>query len=74
VAARLATKAENGADSSKRTVCLSGVVTAFRVGNRRASGDLASRSNVNFTSSDVSSRPFTGGLLWKRTPLRSVTT
>jgi len=70
----LATNDENGADSSKRTVYLSGVVTAFRVGKSLASGDFAMRSKVNLMSSEVSSRPFTGGLLWKCTPLRSVTT
>ena len=32
------------------------------------------RSNVNFTSSAVSSRPLTGGLAWKRTPRRSLNT
>ena len=74
VAARLATKAEEGADSSKRTVWRSGAVTDFSVGNSRASGEPGSRSKVNLTSSAVSSRPLTGGLGWKRTPLRSVTT
>src|SRR5215510_7650341 len=32
------------------------------------------RSMLYFTSSDVSSRPFTGATLWKRTPCRSLNT
>ena len=67
-------EAEAGADSSKRTVYLSGAVTALSVGNNRSSGEPGSRSKVNFTSSEVSSRPLTGGLLWKSTPFLSVIT
>src|SRR3989304_5235921 len=74
VAARLARNAEGGADSSKRTGEGAGVVTALGVGKSRASGEATTRSKVNLTSSEVSSRPLTGGLLWKCTPFRSVTT
>ena len=35
---------------------------------------VSMRSNVNFTSSAVSSRPLTGGLAWNRTPRRSLNT
>src|SRR5262245_19564451 len=61
----------------KRTVYLSGA-SIFSTAPRFDRFGLPlidrNRSYVYFTSSDVSSRPFTGGLLCHRTPLRSLNT
>jgi hypothetical protein len=54
-----------------RTVCLSTTSMALTGSKRVAKPDLAmNRSSEYFTSSAVTSRPLTGGLLWNLTPLR----
>ena len=50
------------------------MLTRLSVGKSRASGEAATRSKVNLTSSEVSSRPLTGGFPWKRTPFFRATT
>ena len=60
-----------GSFSVMRTVCLSTASMALTGSKRVLKPDLAvNRSSEYFTSSAVTSRPFTGGLLWNFTPLR----
>ena len=60
-----------------RTVYLSGVSTRSTEASMCRLAlpfSLMNRSMLYLTSSDVSSRPFTGGLLCQRTPRRSLNT
>ena len=73
--ARWFRKGAYGSLRTMRTVERSTTSMAWTGSRRCRMGDFVrKRSSEYLTSSAVTSRPFTGGLRWKRAPLRSVNT